>query len=218
MSQGQHSTLPPSVLPDISPSRGEIGFHFGLRQSPTLRCESRQSGRPISPLEGRGIAYQYFDTCQGGLVGFLRWLPIREEALMSFLLSIFREVRDPRDINARHDLGELLFLALAATLCGAKSCVEIAEFVEGREEELREIVSLEHGCPSHDTFSRIFRLVDPAQLSSALEAFLAALRKGLGLGLRPKGVVAVDGKALRRGYKKGRVFMPPLMVSVWDAE
>jgi hypothetical protein len=61
------------------------------------------------------------------------------------VLSIFREVRDPRDINARHDLAELLFLALAATLCGAKSCVEIAEFVEGREEELKEIVSLEHG-------------------------------------------------------------------------
>jgi predicted transposase YbfD/YdcC len=137
---------------------------------------------------------------------------------MSFLVSIFREVRDPRDINARHDLGELLFLALAATLCGAKSCVEIAEFVEGREEELREIVSLEHGCPSHDTFSRIFRLIDPAELSHALGAFLAALRQGLGLGPRPKGVGAVDGKALRRGYEKGRAFMPPLMVSVWDAE
>jgi predicted transposase YbfD/YdcC len=137
---------------------------------------------------------------------------------MSFFLSIFREVHDPRDVNARHDLGELLFLALAATLCGAKSCVEMAEFVSDREEELREIVWLEHGCPSHDTFSRIFRLIDPAELSSAIEAFLAALRKGLGLGPRPKGVVAVDGKALRRGYEKGRVFMPPLMVSVWDAE
>jgi predicted transposase YbfD/YdcC len=137
---------------------------------------------------------------------------------MSFLLSIFREVRDPRDVNARHDLGELLFVALAATLCGAKSCVEIAEFVDSREEELREIVSLERGCPSHDTFSRVFRLLDPAELSRAIEAFLAALRKGLGLGPRPKGVVAIDGKALRRGYEKGRVFMPPLMVSVWDAE
>lgn len=137
---------------------------------------------------------------------------------MSFLLSIFQEVRDPRDINARHDLGELLFVALAATLCGAKSCVEIAEFIDGREDELREFVSLKHGCPSHDTFSRIFRLIDPVELSKVFEAFLAELRKGLGLGPRPEGVVAVDGKSLRRGYEKGRVFMPPLMVSVWDAE
>jgi predicted transposase YbfD/YdcC len=138
--------------------------------------------------------------------------------LVSFVLSIFREVRDPRDINARHDLAELLFLALAATLCGAKTCVEIAEFVENRQEELKEIVTLRHGCPSHDTFSRIFRLIDPDELARALSSFLAALRQGLGLSARPRGVVAVDGKALRRGYEKGRAFMPPLMVSVWDAE
>lgn len=137
---------------------------------------------------------------------------------MSFVVSIFREVRDPRDINARHDLGELLFLALAATLCGAKSCVEIAEFADGREEELKEIVALRHGCPSHDTFSRVFRLIDPEELAQAFTAFLSALRQGLGLPQRPGGVVAVDGKALRRGYDKGRAFMPPLMVSVWDAE
>jgi predicted transposase YbfD/YdcC len=137
---------------------------------------------------------------------------------MPFLLSVLREVHDPRDINARHDLAELLFLSLAATLCGARSCVEIAEFVEGREEELREIVTLRRGCPSHDTFSRVFRLLDPQELSHAVGDFLAALRRGLGLGPRPTGIVAVDGKALRRGYEKGRACMPPLMVSVWDAE
>lgn len=136
---------------------------------------------------------------------------------MTVLLSILREVRDPRDFNARHDLAELLFLALAATLCGAKSCVEIAEFADGREEELKEIVELRHGCPSHDTFSRVFRLLDPDELSQAFAAFMGAVRRELGIGA-PGGVVAIDGKALRRGYEKGRAFMPPLMVSVWDAE
>lgn len=135
---------------------------------------------------------------------------------MSFI-SILREVRDPRDMNARHELGELLFLALAATLCGAKSCVEIADFADGREEELKEIISLRHGPPSHDTFSRVFRLLDPEELAGAFVAFTTALRSELGLS-PPKGVVAIDAKALRRGYEKGRAFMPPLMVSVWDAE
>jgi predicted transposase YbfD/YdcC len=136
---------------------------------------------------------------------------------MSSLIGIFREVRDPRDQNSRHDLAELLFLALAATLCGAKSCVEIAEFAEAREEDLKEIVSLRHGAPSHDTFSRVFRLLDPAELSRAFAAFMTAVRSELGLGA-PRGVVAIDAKALRRGYEKGRAHMPPLMVSVWDAE
>jgi predicted transposase YbfD/YdcC len=136
---------------------------------------------------------------------------------MSGLITIFRDVRDPRDLNARHDLAELLFLALAATLCGAKSCVEIAEFAEGQEEELKEILVLQHGPPSHDTFSRVFRLLDPGELSRAFTAFMAALRRELGLPA-PSGVVAIDGKALRRGYEKGRAHMPPLMVSVWDTE
>src|SRR6266849_8033925 len=91
---------------------------------------------------------------------------------MSSLIGIFREVRDPRDQNSRHDLAELLFLALAATLCGAKSCVEIAEFAEAREEDLKEIVTLRHGAPSHDTFSRVFRLLDPPELSRAFTAFM----------------------------------------------
>jgi len=136
---------------------------------------------------------------------------------MAALLAILREVNDPRDFNARHDLGMILFLALAATLCGAKSCVDIADFVAGREEELREIVDLPHGPPSHDTFSRVFRLLDPAELARAFTAFMAALRAELGLG-QARGVVAVDGKSLRRGYEKGRACLPPLMVSVWDTE
>lgn len=133
------------------------------------------------------------------------------------VITIFREIHDPRQVNARHDLATLLFLALAATLCGAKSCVDIAEFVVDREDELAEIVPLPHGAPSHDTFSRVFRLLDPAELARAFAAFMQALRNELGLA-PPRGVVAVDGKALRRGYEKGRAHMPPLMVSVWDTE
>jgi predicted transposase YbfD/YdcC len=136
---------------------------------------------------------------------------------MQPLITIFREIRDPRDFNARHDLSAMLFIALAATLCGAKSCVEIADFADANEGELSGIVDLAHGAPSHDCFSRLFRLLDPDELSRALAAFAGAVREGLGLGT-PQGVVAIDGKRLRGGYERGRAFMPPLLVSVWDAE
>ena len=132
-------------------------------------------------------------------------------------LVILREVRDPRDFNARHDLTSILFLALAATLCGAKSCVDIADFAEANTGSLGEIVPLPHGPPSHDCFSRVFRLLDPEELDAVLRRFNRELRAALGIG-PPKGVVAIDGKSLRRGYERGRAFMPPLMVSVWDAE
>src|SRR5580704_9862089 len=105
---------------------------------------------------------------------------------MQSLITIFREVRDPHDFNARHDLSAMLFIALAATLCGAKSCVEIADFAEANEAALKEIVDLPHGAPSHDCFSRLFRLLDPEQLAQALIAFARAMREGLGLG-SPRG-------------------------------
>ena len=136
---------------------------------------------------------------------------------MQSYISILREVRDPRDINARHPVETILFLTLAATLCGAKSCVEVAEFTEGRESELSDFVDLPYGAPIHDTFSRLFRLLDPAELAKAFTAFMTALRAELGLG-PTQGVVAIDGKSLRRGYEKGRSHMPPLMVSVWDSQ
>jgi predicted transposase YbfD/YdcC len=136
---------------------------------------------------------------------------------MTSMITILREVHDPRDMNARHVLAEVLFVALAATLCGAKSCVDIAEFAEARLADMREIVPLRHGAPSHDTFSRVFRLLDPEELARAFAAFMTELRRELGLA-PPKGVVAIDAKALRRGYEKGQAHLPPLMVSVWDTE
>ena len=136
---------------------------------------------------------------------------------METLISIFREVRDPRDFNAQHDLAAMLFISLAATLCGAKSCVDIADFAAANEATLAEIVDLDHGAPSHDSFSRVFRLLDPDEMAQAFARFVAAMREGLGLD-PASGVVAIDGKRLRRGYERGRACMPPLMVSVWDAE
>lgn len=136
---------------------------------------------------------------------------------MQALMAIFRQVHDPRDINARHDCASMLFVALMATLCGAKNCVDIADLVAANERDLAEIVDLAHGAPSHDSFSRLFRLLDPEEMAAAFTAFAKAFREALGLGAA-KGVVAIDGKRLRRGYERGRAFMPPLMISVFDAE
>jgi predicted transposase YbfD/YdcC len=136
---------------------------------------------------------------------------------METLLTILREVRDPRDMNARHNCASMLFIALIAMLCGAKTCVDIADFAAANEEELGRIVDLPHGAPSHDSFSRLFRLLDPEELEGIFARFAKALREGLGLPAA-KGVVAIDGKRMRRGYERGKAHMPPLTISVWDAE
>ncbi len=133
---------------------------------------------------------------------------------MSDFFVIFESVPDPRDINARHDLREMLFIALAAMLCGAESCVEMMEFGRKKQALLRTILELKHGIPSHDTFSRVFRMLDPVALENAFIHFMEAFRRALGPAVG-RSVLAVDGKSLKGAYEKGRAHMPPMMVSVW---
>ena len=89
------------------------------------------------------------------------------------LIDTLGEVPDPRRGNAqRHERLDILAIALVASICGAESCVDFAEFAEDREPLLREFLSLRNGLPSHDTFSRVFRLLDPAAFARTFEVFL----------------------------------------------
>jgi predicted transposase YbfD/YdcC len=126
--------------------------------------------------------------------------------------SIFREVPDPRADNARHNLVDILVIALAAVLCGADSCADMAEFGSAKQALLRQFLGLEHGIPSHDTFSRVFRLLDPQAFEPVFRRFMAEFAKEL------HGVVAVDGKALRGAFERGRKTTPLQLVNVWAAE
>jgi predicted transposase YbfD/YdcC len=123
----------------------------------------------------------------------------------------FGEVPDPRAANVRHDLVAVLFVALAAVLCGAEDCTDMALFARAKLDLLRPIVRLEHGAPSHDTFSRVFRLIDPERFEAAFARFTKAFARGL------EGVVAIDGKALRGAYERGRKSTPLHLVNVWAA-
>ena len=88
--------------------------------------------------------------------------------------KVFRRLADPRADNASHDLCEILFIALAAVLCGAEGPSDMARFGRSKELLLRGILRLEHGIPSHDTFSRVFRLLEPGMFESAFRRFMAA--------------------------------------------
>lgn len=116
---------------------------------------------------------------------------------MVSLITILREVPDPRTGNAtRHDLLDVLMIALVASICGCESCAEFADFAEDREDLFREFLRLEHGLPSHDTFSRLFRLIDPDALSRCFGRFLDDV------GQDGAGVIAIDGKTLRRSFDR----------------
>jgi predicted transposase YbfD/YdcC len=128
----------------------------------------------------------------------------------------FRRLPDPRAANARHALLEVLVIALAAVLCGAATCSDMADFGRAKEELLRRFLRLEHGIPSHDTFSRVFRLLKPPAFEAAFRRFMAAFARANGLTLT--GVVALDGKALRSAFERGQSESPLHLVNVWAVE
>lgn len=130
--------------------------------------------------------------------------------------KIARKLPDPRAANAQHELWEVLFIALAAVLCGAKSCCDMALFGRAKEGLLHQFLPLRHGIPSHDTFSRVFRLLNAQAFEAMFRRFMAAFVKANGITL--SGVVAIDGKALRGAYERGKHATPLQMVNVFATQ
>jgi predicted transposase YbfD/YdcC len=130
------------------------------------------------------------------------------------LRAVFSTVKDPRAANARHKLFDVIFIALCATVAGAKTCFQIAEFAKAKEEFLSGLLALEHGVPSHDTFSRVFRLLDATAFEAAFRHFTSLFFEALG----KDAVVAFDGKAIRNAIAEGGRFTPLHMVNVWACD
>ena len=127
--------------------------------------------------------------------------------------AIFSRLADPRTGSARrHDLLELLMIALCSCLCGGTTCTDMAEFAEDKEPFLRDFLTLKNGLPSHDTFSRLFRLLDPVEFGDCFSQFMREFSR------LAAGVVAVDGKTLRRSFDAASQTSALHMVSAWSCQ
>ena len=139
---------------------------------------------------------------------------------MEEFVACFAEVVDPRQDNARHNLHELLLIALCAMLTGGKDCSDMALFGELKAPFLRQFLRLRHGIPSHDTFSRVFSakplglrgLLDPAPFETCFTRFMQRFADAL------QGVVAIDGKTLRRPFDRAAGQSPLHMLHAWSAD
>jgi hypothetical protein len=79
------------------------------------------------------------------------------------LEACFGDLPDPR-VQGRcdHKLIEIILIAVCAVLCGAESWSQVEEFGQAKEAWLKRYLDLPAVIPSHDTFSRVFRLLDVA--------------------------------------------------------
>lgn len=131
------------------------------------------------------------------------------------LIFYLGQVPEPRvSGRCKHLLIDILAMGVLAIISGASTCAEIEEFGHQRESWLRKYLKLTNGIPSHDTFARVFSIIDSEQFEKAFIFWVKAIRKKKSLKR-----LSVDGKSVRGTL---RHFVPgthPLhLVSVYSHE
>jgi len=129
------------------------------------------------------------------------------------LIGHFSPLEDQRcPINRRHVLIEMIVIAIAAVMCGADGWVAVAQFGRSKETWLREFLALPNGIPSHDTFGRVFSLLQPEAFEDCFRSWVASIREVI-----PGEIIAVDGKTLRRSHDRAAGLAALHLVSAWAA-
>jgi len=123
----------------------------------------------------------------------------------------FAELEDPRiERTKEHPLINIITISICAIICGANGWTDIESFGYAKQDWLSGFLNLENGIPSHDTFGRVFELIDPEQFQSCFISWIQAIAK-----LTNGEVIAIDGKCLRGSHDKRLGKNAIYMVSAW---
>ena len=135
----------------------------------------------------------------------------KPEAGLPALLAYFADLPDPRiERCQRHELGDILAIAILATICGAEYFTEMEEFGDAKEEWLKTFLPLKNGIPTHDTFARVFAALKPQAFHEGFLRWVQDLHTATAGDF-----VHVDGKTLRRSHRRGAGVKPLHLVNAW---
>lgn len=130
------------------------------------------------------------------------------------LIACFSELTDPRMERTRlHRLDDIIGIAILAVICGADGWAQIEEFGHDQFDWLKTIFHLPNGIPSHDTFGRVFAMLDP----NAFERCLLTWIEGL-IDLTGVEAIHIDGKTLRRSFDHASSKAAIHMISAWASK
>jgi predicted transposase YbfD/YdcC len=136
-----------------------------------------------------------------------------EEEEKNTLYSMFEGIQDPRvERTKKHQLIDIILIAILGVLCGADGWVDVESFGKSKEAWLKTFLELPNGIPSHDTFGRVFARLDPKQFESCFLTWVQSVNEKI------TGVIAIDGKTLRRSHDATNGKKALHMVSAWAYE
>lgn len=129
------------------------------------------------------------------------------------ILLHFSAIPDPRgDRGRRHKLIDVLTIAVLAVLCGAEHWSEMEDFGKAKHDWLKTFLDLPHGIPSEDTFGEVFAALSPDAFEAAFRAWT------LSVAGECSGVLAIDGKTIRRSFDAATGKSAVHMVTAWAAD
>ena len=129
---------------------------------------------------------------------------------MKTLLNHFEVLEDPRDIRGKkHELKNILLLTIYGTLCGYTDFVNMVDFLMLHEDYFSDLLDLKYGIPSHDTFSRVFSIINPNEFMNLFINWIKEITNQKGLH------VAIDGKAIKSARDKVNNGNIPYILSVF---
>ena len=127
------------------------------------------------------------------------------------IMDHFQDLDDPRiERSKRHQLLDIVAIAICAVICGADSWVYVEMFGKSKEEWFRTFLDLPNGIPSHDTFGGVFSRLNPEQFQQCFVEWTQAVAD-----LLPGEVVAIDGKTVRRSQDRRAGRGAIHLVSAW---
>ncbi len=131
-----------------------------------------------------------------------------------FIDKYFGSLTDPRIERTKlHELTDILFIVICATLCNMEGWEEMEDFANERKTWLKRFINLANGVPSHDTLRRVFSKLDPSVFQRCFIRWVDGLQSKTGGQL-----IAIDGKTVRGSEDKAKGRSAIHMVSAWACE
>jgi len=127
---------------------------------------------------------------------------------LNTLAAIFGSIKDPRDNRGKlHKLLDIFILTIFGLLWGHTDFTNMADELKYHEVYFTDLLGLENGIPSHDTFSAAFSIIHPAEFLECFIQWIVDLTRAKGKH------VAIDGKAVRAACEKVYRKKVPILIN-----
>jgi predicted transposase YbfD/YdcC len=130
------------------------------------------------------------------------------------IYEFFSDIEDPRvERQKRHKLIDIITITICAVISGVEHWTEIESYGKTKYKWFKKFLELPHGVPSHDTFSRVFQVLNPEELQRCFLTWTQSVYQ-----LSEGEIIPIDGKTLRHSYDTAKDQKAIHMVSAWSTK